>query len=570
MAEEKNEVLVEEEVSPVVEQVQEAVESQVQEAVETVENQVQEAVEAVESQVQETVGTVESQVQEAVETIEEKPEAEQVQQESADPISMQEIDLEQLNLPQFEIGQEVVGTVSALAEKHAVVVLDNCDLNCIIPISELSLNHIEKVSDAVTVGDEVKLVVTKLDSNAVVLSKKKIDFETVWAELEAKQGEIIETTVKEVVKGGLVVDVGLRGFVPASMVDDHFVEDLAIYQDQVLTFKIMEMDKEKGRVILSHREVVREEKGKAQSEALKNLQVGTVVDGTVVRLTKFGAFVDIGVIEGLVHVSQISHEHIQSPSDVLSAGEQVQVKILKIDPTENKVSLSIKDTLPGPWELHADLLKVGQVLEGKVKRLAGFGAFVEILPGIEGLVHISQISHQHITTPHEVLKEGGTVQVKILKVDSAENKVSLSIKELLENEENFEFEIPQEATGFSIGELFSDKLSGFKVVEKPKDSNTEKAAAPKEKEEKPKAEKATEKAETPKEDAPKVEKAKVSEFTAIKVSSSDTVYFTPSGKSYHSTESCSRLAKSKKISAASLEEAQSSGHADPCDYCVEQ
>jgi len=350
-------------------------------------------------------------------------------------------------------------------DKQVIVNIPNSKLDGIIPISELSALHIEKAEDAVQLGDELTLVVTKVEDEALILSKRRVDAEKAWESLSEKSanGEYIEATVSDVVKGGLVVDVGVRGFVPASLVDDHFVEDLSIYKGQTMTFKIVELDKEKNRLILSHRDVVKEQNEQKKQELLANLKEGEVIEGTVERVTDFGVFVNIGDIDGLVHISQLSHQHVNHPSEVVHVGDQVKVKILAVDPEKERVSLSIKDTLPGPWEGVSEKLPVGSVVEGTVKRLVSFGAFVEVLPGVEGLVHISQISQKHIGTPHEVLKEGQTVTVKVLSVNEAENRLSLSMKELEKPEVKENVELPQEERGFQLGDVIGDQLKKLKL-----------------------------------------------------------------------------------------------------------
>lgn len=207
-----------------------------------------------------------------------------------------------------------------------------------------------------------------------------------------------------------------------------------------------------------------EEKQKAKKKLLDEIQPGDVLEGKVQRLTDFGAFVDIGGVDGLVHISQLSHEHVEKPSDVVKEGEIVKVKVLSVDRDNERISLSIKETIPGPWENIAEKAPVGSVLKGTVKRLVSYGAFVEVFPGVEGLVHISQISHKHIGTPHEVLSEGQEVEVKVLDVNEKEKRLSLSIKEL-ENEPvdtNDSFELPEESKGFQLGEVIGDQLKGLK------------------------------------------------------------------------------------------------------------
>jgi small subunit ribosomal protein S1 len=374
-------------------------------------------------------------------------------------------ELNQVEVRSFEIGDKVTGLVTKVEEKQVLVDIQGSKLDGIIPISELSSLHIEKASDAVAEGDELELEVLKVEEEAIILSKRKVDAEKAWESLEQQfqSGEVFEAEVKDVVKGGLVVDLGVRGFVPASLVEAFFVEDFSDYKGRSLTFKIVELDKEKNRLILSHRAVVEQEKGKQKQNRLSAVQVGQVIDGTVQRITDFGAFVDIGGIDGLVHISQLSYEHVDKPTDVVHEGQQVQVKVLSVDRDNERISLSIKETLPGPWSNISEKAPKGSILKGTVKRLVSYGAFVEVFPGVEGLVHISQIAHKHIGTPHEVLKEGQEVEVKVLEANESDQRLSLSIKELLEKEyeENHDYELPEESKGFQLGEVIGDKLKNL-------------------------------------------------------------------------------------------------------------
>jgi small subunit ribosomal protein S1 len=375
-------------------------------------------------------------------------------------------DMNQVEVTNFQVGDKVKGKVTKVEEKQVLVSVENSKLDGIIPISELSSLHVEKAEDVVSEGDELELEVIKVEEEALILSKRKIDAEKAWDDLEKKfeNGEIFEAEVKDVVKGGLVVDLGVRGFVPASLVEDYFVEDFSDYKGKTLTFKIVELDKEKNRLILSHRAVVEEEKMKQKQSLLESLQPGQVLEGTIQRITDFGAFVDIGGVDGLVHISQLSHQHVEKPSDVVEEGQKVNVKVLSVDRDNERISLSIKETLPGPWTNISEKAPKGSILEGTVKRLVSYGAFVEVFPGVEGLVHISQISHKHIGTPHEVLKEGQTVQVKVLDVNEEEQRLSLSIKELQEKEQAgpTDYELPEETKGFQLGEVIGDKLKNLK------------------------------------------------------------------------------------------------------------
>jgi small subunit ribosomal protein S1 len=374
-------------------------------------------------------------------------------------------DMNGIEVKNLEIGEKVKGTVTKVEEKQVLVDVQDSKVDGIIPISELSSLHIEKASDVVSEGDVLELIVTKVEEELLVLSKRKVDAEKAWEEMKNRfeNGDVFEAEVKDVVKGGLVVDLGVRGFVPASLVEDYYVEDFADYKDKVLTFKIVELDQDKNRLILSHRAVVEAEKQQQKKKLLTDIESGAVLEGTVQRITDFGAFVDIGGVDGLVHISQLSHEHVEKPSDVVSEGQTVQVKVLSVDRDNERISLSIKETLPGPWSDISDKAPKGSVLDGIVKRLVSYGAFVEVFPGVEGLVHISQISHKHIGTPHEVLKEDQSVKVKVLDVNESDQRLSLSIKALEEKEEEVtDYEMPEENTGFQLGEMIGDKLKDLK------------------------------------------------------------------------------------------------------------
>ena len=329
---------------------------------------------------------------------------------------------------EVNVGDVVKGEVLALEDRQAIVGIEGAGVEGVIPAKELSTLPVEDINEVVKVGDVLDLVVISTigkdkENGSYLLSKRRLDAKKVWEEIEIdfKEGKIIEAPVTNVVKGGLVVDVGVRGFVPASMVEDHFVDDFESYKGQTMTFKIIEIEPSENRLILSHKAVVELEKASKREELLATIKEGDQIEGTVARLTDFGAFVDLGGVDGLVHVSEIAHTHIAKPSDVLTVGDKVQVSVLSVDPLKDRVSLSIKDTLPGPWSDIENQASVGTTLEGTVKRLTSFGAFVEVFPGVEGLVHISQISHKHIATPHEVLTEGDKVQVKVLEVHPEEH-----------------------------------------------------------------------------------------------------------------------------------------------------
>ncbi|MGM9903031.1 ribosomal protein S1 [Enterococcus sp. 10A9_DIV0425] len=376
------------------------------------------------------------------------------------------------SVQEVNVGDVVKGEVLVIEDKQVIVGIEGAGVEGVVPAKELSTLPVEDINEVVKIGDTLDLVVISTigkdkENGSYLLSKRRLDAKKVWEDIEKdfQEGNVIEAPITNVVKGGLVVDVGVRGFVPASMVEDHFVADFSDYKGKTLTFKIVEIEPSENRLILSHKAVVETEKEAQKKELLSTIQEGDEIEGRVARITDFGAFVDLGGIDGLVHVSEISHSHVAKPGDVLSVGDEVKVKVLSINPEQERVSLSIKDTLPGPWTEIETKAPVGAVLEGKIKRLTSFGAFVEVFDGVEGLVHISQISHKHIATPHEVLHEGDDVKVKVLEVNPEEHRIALSIKALEEKPASEEepkevesYELPEENTGFTMGDILGEAL----------------------------------------------------------------------------------------------------------------
>lgn len=378
-----------------------------------------------------------------------------------------EMNNEVTEMKEFAIGDITSGTVTKIEDKVAYVDIGYKE-DGILPISELSSLHVERVSDVLSVGDELQLKVIKVDGDEIVVSKQQVTAEKAWAELKEKfaNDEVIETEIAEVVKGGLVVDLGVRGFIPASLVDQKFIEDFSDFKGKSVKVKIIELDEENNKLILSRRAVLEEELQRKKKEILESIESGTIIEGKVQRITDFGAFVDINGVDGLVHISQMAHERVDSPSEVVKEGDIVKVKVLSVDPENERISLSIKDTLPGPWEKVADEFKVGDIIDGKVKRLVSFGAFVEVAPGVEGLVHISQIANRHIGTPSEVLQVDEEVKVKILDMNIEEKRISLSIREASEDTNRKEREVyksqEEEHFGFSLGDVIGDQLKKLK------------------------------------------------------------------------------------------------------------
>ncbi len=370
-------------------------------------------------------------------------------------------------------GDKVKGTVQQVEDKHVVVHIVGGKFDGIIPISQLSTQHIETANEVVNIGDEIKAFVTKIEQNDesghYILSKRKLDENLSYEKLQKilEDDATIEAEVTEVVKGGLVVDAGIRGFIPASLISVNYIDDFSDYLGKVLTLKVEELDQTNNRVILSHKKVEQEALSSKKEDLLNNISQGDVLEGTVARIANFGAFIDLGGVDGLVHVSELSHDHVKSPDEVVKVGDTVKVKVRAVDREAERISLSIKDTLPSPFEQIESQFTVGDIVPGKVVRLAQFGAFVEIAPGLQGLVHISQISHEHIGNPEEVLEKGQDVQVKILAVDKDEERISLSIKDTIEQETDFdESYLNQQDTDDdnpTLGDVFGDKLKDFKL-----------------------------------------------------------------------------------------------------------
>ncbi|HDR8448766.1 30S ribosomal protein S1 [Bacillus cereus] len=374
---------------------------------------------------------------------------------------------EVMDSKELQVGDVVTGSVTKVEEKQVLVNV-GYKTDGVIPISELANVHIEKASDVVELDQTLELKIIKLEEDDLVLSKRAVDAEKAWVELQEKftSGHVFDVTVKDIVNGGLVVDLGVRGFIPASLVEVHYVEDFTDYKGKTLAVKIVELDREKNRVILSHKSVVELELDSKKKEAISSLKEGDVVEGTVQRLTDFGAFVNVGGVDGLVHISQISHERVEQPSEVLEQGQKVKVKVLSVDADTQRISLSIKAAQPGPWENVAGEIKAGDIREGVVKRLVTFGAFVEILPGVEGLVHVSQIANRHVKNPNEVLEMGQEVKVKVLEVHVAEKRISLSIKEALEEnnvtEDYSQYEPNADSATFQLSDIIGEQLKKLK------------------------------------------------------------------------------------------------------------
>ena len=355
------------------------------------------------------------------------------QENAANEASSEEESMQDtLEVKELKRGDIVKGVVVQVNEDEVLVDIGAKSEGVISP-RELVGYKDANPKDIVKVGDEIDVMVIKAedDEGRVVLSKDRVDIERNWDRLEKamEDGESVEGVVREIVNGGLIVDIGVRAFLPASLLDVVYVEDLTQYLNKTLKLKIIEMNKPKRKIIVSRKTLIEEERARAKQELFDKLEVGQVVRGTVQRLTEFGAFVDIGGVDGLLHISEIAWHRVDHPSDVLKEGDEIEVKVLKIDKDAEKVSLSLKQALPDPWEKVDSKYKVGDIIKVKVVRLAPFGAFVQLEPGVEGLIHISHLAKHHVEKPEDVVKEGEEVEVKVLSVDKDEKRIRLSIRE---------------------------------------------------------------------------------------------------------------------------------------------
>ena len=331
----------------------------------------------------------------------------------------------------FEEGDVVSGEVVRI-DKDEVLVDIGYKSEGVIPSTELSIRRSIDPAEEVSLGEQVDaLVLTKEDQEGrLLLSKKRARFEKAWRKIEAaaESGEPVEGTVIEVVKGGLILDLGVRGFLPASLVDIRRVHNLDEFKGETLECKVIELNRSRNNVVLSRRAVLEEERKEVREQILGRLQPGMVVEGKISNIVDFGAFVDLDGIDGLIHISELSWSHVNHPSEVLSVGETVRVKVLDIDRERQRISLGLKQTQEDPWRRVLDEYKPGDVLEGKVTKVVAFGAFVEIVPGVEGLVHISELAEHHVENPSEVVSPGDQVWVRILEIDQSRRRISLSVK----------------------------------------------------------------------------------------------------------------------------------------------
>jgi small subunit ribosomal protein S1 len=334
-------------------------------------------------------------------------------------------------LTDFSEGDVVTGTVVRV-DKDEILVDIGYKSEGVIPVAELSIRRSVNPDEEVTVGDEIDaLVLQKEDADGrLILSKKRARFEKAWKRIEAaaESGEPVEGHVIEVVKGGLIIDLGVRGFLPASLVDIRRVQDLEEYRDQVLLCKVIELNRSRNNVVLSRRAVLEEERKEARQQILDRLSPGVEVEGQISNIVDFGAFVDLDGIDGLIHISELSWSHVNHPSEVLEIGQRVRVKVLDVDRDRQRISLGLKQTQTDPWQRLMDECSQGDVVAGRITKVVTFGAFAEIVSGVEGLIHISELAEHHVENPREVVQQGQDVNVKIVEIDPERRRLSLSLR----------------------------------------------------------------------------------------------------------------------------------------------
>ena len=340
--------------------------------------------------------------------------------------------------PTINEGEVVHGTVVRV-DKDEVLVDIGYKSEGVIPVSELSIRRSVNPADEVSVGEEIDaLVMQKEDAEGrLILSKKRARFELAWKAIEAaaESGEAVNGRVIEVVKGGLILDLGVRGFLPASLVDIRRVQDLEEFTGKELRCKVIELNRSRNNVVLSRRAVLEDERKEMRQAILDRLNPGDVVDGQISNIVDFGAFVDLDGMDGLIHISELSWSHVNHPSEVLEIGQTVKVKVLDIDRERQRISLGLKQTQSDPWQQVLEHYHEEDVVEGRVTKVVTFGAFVEILPGVEGLVHISELAQHHVENPREVVSQGDPVNVLILEIDGDRRRLSLSLKRVEEGAE---------------------------------------------------------------------------------------------------------------------------------------
>lgn len=355
--------------------------------------------------------------------------------------------LDEESMRNFAENEIIKGTV-VMVDRDAAYVDVGYKQEIPVPNKELAYPAPENASNVVSVGDVINVYIVYIGGeNGMVLSKRRADEMTAWNDAQKMYDEKSTVTIKitKLIKGGLLVSyAGLRGFLPASQIELHFIRDLASYVGKEIEARVIEIDSKKQRLIFSRRILLEEERDKNQAELLSSLKEGEIRKGKVKRVVDYGAFVDLGGIDGLVHISDLSWNHVKHPSDIVNAGDEVDVLVKSFDPETKRISLSIKDTVPDPWFAKIAKYPVGSYVIGKIVKLTDFGAFMQIEDGLDGLIRMRELSEKHITKADEVVKVDDEVKVKIIHIDKENKKIALSITKIKQDADKAEFEQYQE------------------------------------------------------------------------------------------------------------------------------
>ncbi len=381
--------------------------------------------------------------------------------------SSEEVIQDQFN--EFRAGDIVTGKV-VLVDNDQVLIDIGYKMEATLPRNEVFLEGNNTLTEQFSVGDHVDVLILKVleEDDKIIVSSKRLQRERRWKELEEalNQGKVMQGVVKNIVPRGIIIDLGsgVEGFMPGSLVDIRYIPDFEQFRGATFSFKILELNRERDKVILSRKQFLEEEMEQKKQETIDRIKEGDIINGIVKRLTDFGAFVDVGNIDGLVHISEVSWQRVVHPRDVLKVGEEVPVKVLEVIPEKERISLSIRQAQPDPWTVASQEFTKGDIVKGRVTRIVNFGAFVELLPGVEGLVHISQMADFHVKHPSEIVREGEEVEVKIIDTNASAKRISLSIKDARPAPRDFSVptNLKEENQGVTLGDVFGDLFNNNK------------------------------------------------------------------------------------------------------------
>ncbi len=390
----------------------------------------------------------------------------------SDEISQEEVMSVQDEVKEYRPGDIVTGTVVMVDDEQALIDI-GYKTEAFLPRGEVFLGGDNSLKEQLSAGDPIDVLVLKIveQDDKIIVSSKRLQRERRWKELEEamEASTNMQGFVKNVVPRGIIIDLGsgVEGFMPGSLVDVRYIPDFEQFRGENFTFKVLELNRERDKVILSRKQYLEDELEVKKQETIEKIKEGDVINGVIKRLTDFGAFVDVGNIDGLVHISEVSWQRVGHPRDVLKVGEEIPVKVLEVIPERERISLSIRQAQPDPWSVAEQELAAGDIVKGRVTRVVNFGAFVELLPGVEGLVHISQMADFHVKHPSEIVQEGEEIEVKIIDANMNNKRISLSIKDARPAPRDFSVQSTQkeENQGVTLGDVFGDLFNDKEMKE---------------------------------------------------------------------------------------------------------